>query len=656
MTRRHLTILVLTVATTVPAAAQTSGNGRPVPVVRDAAATDFLPALHLVRPHAPPLDGVRELPRKVLPGRVGSVAPDAVTETLVQESAPVGVASVVEVGFDGLGNVNGVLPPDPTGAIGPNHYVQAVNLSFAVYDRAGTRVYGPANTNTIWANFGGPCQTTNNGDPVVLYDRAAGRFIISQFALPNYPSGPFYECIAVSTTSDPLLGWYRYAFLVSNTKMNDYPKIGVWPDGYYMAVNQFNQNALSWGGAGVVVFERARMIDPALGVPRMIYFDLFSTNANLGGFLPADWDGAVAPPVGAPNVFAEIDDNAWGYSGDQIALWEFRTTWGASPTATFTEAAALPTSPFDSNMCGYARACITQAGTSSRLDAVADRLMFRLPYRNFGTHQSLVLNHTVDTNGADRAGIRWYELRDTGGGWGIHQQNTYAPADGQHRWMGSIAMNDNGDIALAYSVSGSTTSPSLRFTSRKAADAPGQMTQPETSIVAGAGYQTHTASRWGDYAHLSADPIDGTALWFTGEYTATASLAAWRTRIAKIELSADPPPPVAYTHVGDLDPSTTKARNTWTANVSVQVHDETHGPVANATVSATWSGGYSGGASCVTNASGTCTMSSPSLNNKKPSVTLTVTTVSHAVYSYAPGGNHDPDADSTGTAITVPRP
>src|SRR6185436_9963944 len=297
--------------------------------------------------------GVRELPRKTLPGRIGSAAPDGVTETLVQENAPVGVASVVEVGFEGIGNVNGVLPPDPTGAIGPYHYVQAVNLSFAIYDLAGTRLYGPANTNTLWANFGGPCQTTNSGDPVVLYDRAAGRFIISQFALPNYPSGPFYQCIAVSTSSNPLLSWNRYAFLISNTKMNDYPKLGVWPDGYYMAVNQFAQNTLNWGGAGVVAFERARIVDPSQGVPRMIYFDLFSVDPNLGGMLPSDWDGPTAPPAGAPNVFAEIDDNAWGYSPDQIALWKFQTTWGASPSATFTPAGALPTSAFDSNMCGY---------------------------------------------------------------------------------------------------------------------------------------------------------------------------------------------------------------------------------------------------------------------------------------------------------------
>lgn len=536
-----------------------------------------------------------------------------------------------------------------------------MNLSFAIYDRAGTKLYGPANTNTIWNGFGGPCQSTNNGDPVVLYDRAADRFLISQFALPNYPSGPFYECIAVSQGPNPLTsGWYRYAFLVSNTKMNDYPKLAVWPDGYYMSMNQFNQTTLSWGGAGAVVFERSAMLTG--GLARSIYFDLYSVNANLGGMLPSDWDGGTAnpPPSNTPNIFAEIDDNAWGYSDDQIWLWQFQTNWGTPASSTFTSLGTLPTAAFDTNMCGYARACIPQPGTSAKLDALSDRLMFRMPYRNFGTHQSMVLNHTVDTNGADLAGIRWYELRNTGSGWSIHQSATYAPADGQHRWLGSIALNDIGDIALAYSVSGSAVSPSLRFTSRAAADPLGTMSQPETSIVAGSGYQTHSAARWGDYAHMSQDPSEPATLWFTGEYTNSASSASWKTRIAKLVLTTAPPPPTVYSHVGDLDRSTTTAPGGWKAKVTVTIHDGADSPVVqNATVSGTWSGGTSGGGSCVTNSSGQCTITSATMNNKKTSATFTVTAVSHATYSYDNVANHDPDAapqNSNGTSITVNKP
>jgi len=267
-----------------------------------------------------------------------------------------------------------------------------------------------------------------------------------------------------------------------------------------------------------------------------------------------------------------------------------------------------------------------------------------------------VLNHTVDTNGADLAGIRWYELRDAGGGWGIYQQSTLSSADGQHRWLGSIAMNDAGAIALAYSVSGSSVSPSLRFTSRNPGDPLGQMTQPETTIVAGSGYQTHSASRWGDYAQMTPDPIESGSLWFTGEYTNSVSSASWRTRIAKLELTTVPPPPASYMHVGDLDRSTTSARNGWKAVVTATVHDAAHNPVANATVSGAWSGNYSGGASCVTNTSGLCSLTTGNISNKKTSTTFTVTTVSLAGYSYQSGSNHDADGDSNGTAITVTRP
>lgn len=635
----------------VAAWGQESGNGRAVPVVRDAVAYDSMPALHNIRPVPPPIAGVRELPRKTLPGRVGSAAPGGPIDTVVQANAPVGLSGSVGQGFDGVPNVNGVLPPDPTGAIGPNHYVQAVNLSFAIYNRTGTVLYGPVNTNTIWNGFSGPCQSSNDGDPIVLYDRVADRFLISQFALPNYPAGPFYECIAVSATSDPVSGgWHRYAFLVSNTKMNDYPKLSVWPDGYYMTVNQFAQSTLNWAGAGVAAFERSKML---LGqAARMIYFDLYSVNSNLGGMLPSDWDGGAAnqPPANAPNIVAEIDDNAWGYSPDQIWLWQFHADWANPGSSSFTQIGTLPTAAFDTNMCGYARACIPQPGTAAKLDSLSDRLMFRMPYRNYGTHQSLLLNHTVDSNGADRAGIRWYELRNSGSGWGIYQQGTHAPADGQHRWLGSIAANDNGDIALAYSVSGSSVNPSLRFTSRTAADPLGQMTQPETSIVAGSGYQTHTAARWGDYAQLTPDPTDPTALWFTGEYTNSVSSAGWRTRIAKLLLTNAPPPPPEYSHLGVLSSSTTTAKNGWKAIVTVSVHDETHAAVANATVSATWTGGYAGAGSCVTNSSGTCTITSGNMTAKKLSTTLTVTAVSHASYSYNVSANHG------SASITVNKP
>ena len=440
--------------------------------------------------------------------------------------------------FDGVTNRNGVLPPDTNGAAGPNHYVQFVNLSFAIWSKAtGTLVYGPVSGNTLWAGFGGACETTNDGDPAVLYDHLADRWFMSQFALPNYPFGPYYQCIAVSTSGDPTGSWYRYQFKVSDTKMNDYPKFGVWPDAYYMSVNQFTAGS-SWGGQGVAAFERAQMLN---GQPaRMVYYDLFPVDANLGGMLPASLDG-VPPAAGTRGVFAEMDDSAWGYSPDQIQIWTFGVDWTQSPpTSSFTKESALATAAFDSNLCGYARNCIPQPGTSAKVDALSDRLMYRLQYRVLGSDAAMVVNHTVDVDGTDKAGIRWYELRkgpSTGGAWAVRQQGTYAPADGDHRWMGSIAMDKDGNIGLGFSASSGATYPSIRYTGRLAGDALGTMTQGETTLQVGAGSQTHSSGRWGDYSALAVDP-DGCTFWYTQEYYAATSSASWRTRIGAFKFSS----------------------------------------------------------------------------------------------------------------------
>jgi hypothetical protein len=212
------------------------------PVVRNATRTDVSGPVHDMPelPNKPSvLSEIFERPRKLLPNREGTSGPAG--DDAVQESGGEPAVATVESNFEGVANVNSVLPPDTVGDIGPNHYVQMVNLSFAIFDRAGNKLHGPVKNNTLFSGFGGPCETTNSGDPIVLYDEIADRWMMSQFALPNFPSGPFYQCIAVSQTSDPLGSWYRYEFEISKDKLNDYPKFGVWPDGYYMAVNQFRE-------------------------------------------------------------------------------------------------------------------------------------------------------------------------------------------------------------------------------------------------------------------------------------------------------------------------------------------------------------------------------------------------------------------------------
>jgi subtilase family serine protease len=429
--------------------------------------------------------------------------------------------------FDGVSNVNGVLPPDPNGAVGPNHYVQWVNLSFAVYSKNGSLLYGPADGSTLWMGFGGVCEFSNDGDPIVMHDDLADRWVLSQLAIPNFPFGPFYQCMAISQTEDPAGAYYRYEFIVNDIKLNDYPKFGVWPDGYYLAVNQFDVLTQAFQGQGVVAFEREKMLQ---GLPaQMIYFDLYAVNPNLAAMLPSHVDGA-PPPPGAPNFFVQLDEDGFNYvPQDQLQLWKFHADWADPAASIFTGPAILFPAPFDSDMCGYARNCIPQPGTPRRLDSIPDRLMYRLQYRNFGTHESLVVNHTVDVGG-DHAGVRWYELRDPNGTPVIHQQGTYAP-DSDHRWMGSIAMDSSGNIALGFSVSSSSTFPSIRYAGRLAGDPPGVMAQGETELMGGSGSQTDSTSRWGDYSSMSVDPTDQCTFWYTQEYYSATSASGWRTRV-----------------------------------------------------------------------------------------------------------------------------
>ncbi len=449
-----------------------------------------------------------------------------------QTSAIAPNAPATLVNFDGVPNLSSVLPPDTNGDVGPNHYMQWVNLSFAIYSKTGALLYGPAAGNTLWSGFGGVCQTRNDGDPIVLYDQLADRWMVSQFAVPGGLSG-YHQCIAVSQTGDPTQAWYRYDFLWSMTNMNDYPHFGVWPDGYYMTVHEFS-NASDWAGQGVAVFERSQML---LGLPaRMVKFNLYSTDPNMGGMLPSDLDGP-APAAGTPNYFVEPDDDAGGFPQDQVQIWNFHVDWANVANSTFTRNVTLATAAFDSNMCNGAQTCIPQQGTTAKLDAIADRAMYRAQYRNFGGYQTIVMNHTVDATGGDVAGIRWEELRNTGGaGWMIKQQSTFSP-NATNRWMGSVAMNSNGDMAIGYSASSSSMYPAIRYTGRLAADPLNSMTQGEGTLMAGTGAQTHTAARWGDYNMLSVDPSDDCTFWFTSEYLQTTSNSSWRTRIGSFKLA-----------------------------------------------------------------------------------------------------------------------
>jgi hypothetical protein len=354
------------------------------------------------------------------------------------------------------------------------------------------------------------------------------------FTITSTTFGPFYQCIAISQTPDPTGAFYRYAFLISDTKLNDYPKFGVWPDAYYLSINQFTNlpPPNNWGGQGVVAFERDRML---IGDPdaRMVMFDLLAFDPNLGAMLPSDFDGQ-PPPDGSSNPFIEVDFPE-GYPTDRdiLQVFQFHVDWTDPMSSTFTGPLILETAPFNAVLCGF-RNCVPQPGTSQLLEALSDRLMYRLQYRNFTDHESLVLNHTVNVGG-DRAGIRWYEVRRDVGDWGIFQQGTYAPDDGLHRWMGSIAQDGAGNIALGFSVSSSSTFPSIRYVGRLAGDPPGEMSQSEATLIDGGGSQLHSSGRWGDYSNMAIDPTNDCTFWYTQEYYGATSSAAWQTRVGSFQ-------------------------------------------------------------------------------------------------------------------------
>ncbi|NWG27304.1 MAG: T9SS type A sorting domain-containing protein [Ignavibacteriaceae bacterium] len=436
--------------------------------------------------------------------------------------------------WDGIG-ADGYAPPDQSGDVGPNHYMEVVNVRFQIWNKTGTSLLGPLNLGTIWSGFPGPWSSSlNDGDPIVLYDEAAGRWFVAQFSLPNYPNGPFYILIAVSQTGNPTGSWHRYGF--SFTHMPDYPKFGVWPDGYYMSANSFSSGSLNYNGTYVAAFDRSQMLNG--NTATMVSF--LNSPTTTWSLLPSDWNGTVTPPSGAPNYFGQIHDNAEYGGNDGFDIYQFHVDWVTPANSTFTGPTFLATNAF-STVNG-----IPQLGTSQLLDNLSVMTMNRLDYRNFGTHQSMVVCHTIDA-GSSRAGVRWYEFRNTGSGWSIYQQGTYAPADGLERWMGSIALNSSGDIALGYSVSSSTMYPSIRYTGRMAGDPLGVMTLPEETIQAGLGAQTGL-SRWGDYTQMVADP-DGKTFWYVNQYQPSTGSFNWKTRIASMSFGISDPTNVTATPV-----------------------------------------------------------------------------------------------------------
>ena len=547
------------VAASPPAAAQRTARPQPLtPKFSTPVAFDVSPAL-------------RDLPRAARPlifdpNKIIEVRPEPGPEGpkvhsrgysgdgALQPFSPAPTIPAPLLTFEGLSNQDNfnlfgfrVNPPDSDGEVGPNHYVELINLVFAVYDKQGNRLIGPIKIGDLWTGFAIPDCTGASGDPVVLYDQLEDRWLLSQFTT----AGPiFYNCVAISQTGDPTGAYFRYAFS-TGVNFPDYPKYGLWRNMYIITTREFGPTTEY--GIGAYALERDKMLagDPNARDVRF-FLDSAVVPINLigDGLLPPDIDGRRMPANGAPAplVGTQDDGGPYGATSDALNIWELSVKWQADPTASIVLKTQLPVVSFDSIFpCSPgSRDCLPQpgipVGDPRDLDILSyrQRPTFRLSYRNFRTYESLVTNQSVEAR-PGVAGARWYEIRRTGGSYTVYQQGTYAPNDGVHRWMGSIAQDKNGNMALGYSVvNGVDVFPGIRYTGRLNGDPLGQMTQGEGVIINGSGVQTTTNSRWGDYTDMTVDPTDDCTFWYVNEYYTLAgqnsSTAGWQTRIGSFKL------------------------------------------------------------------------------------------------------------------------
>lgn len=398
---------------------------------------------------------------------------------------------------------SGVTPTDPTGAVGPNHFLNAWNSAFRIWDKSGNPLTPVASLATIF-----PGQTM--GDPIVMYDPFADRFIVTQF----YANGFLF---AISQGPDPVNnGWYTYQF-PTNT-FPDYPKFSLWSDGYYITANK---NSGSAGTTNVVyAIERDKILVgntsalmigfPLPGIQTSGFYSPLGFNVN-GSEMP--------PPGNAPIVY--MQDDVWsGVSFDHLKVWSINVNWSTPSSSTISSPQILNTQPFDGLFDGGSFSNLPQP-SGPDIDALQATIMYMAQYRRFPDFNSAVFNFVVDLNGADNlAGIRWYELRQENDGdpWTIYQEGTYAQPNGHSAFSGNMCTDSEGNIALAYTVVSNTQYPSLRYTGRFSTDPLNVMTIAEEAFANGT--QSDPSFRYGDYSQMTIDPVDDKTFWSIGEYFA----------------------------------------------------------------------------------------------------------------------------------------
>jgi hypothetical protein len=470
-----------------------------------------------------------------------------------QEMGTTSALKAAITSFDGQSSP--YFPPDANGTAGPSHFMQTINTVYAIYSKTGAILAGPTNLNLLFGSVTG--STCNDGDPIILYDEQADRWLVVEFSICGSND---YMLVAVSQTNDPTGSWHRYSFDVDD--MPDYEKIGIWQDGYYMATN--NSSA---GKKDIYVMERNKMLSGLTA--QMVGFDNPWRPTTIDGFMcvpPVDNDGTFAP-AGSPGLFVTINDDAIAGGSDQLWIYELAVNWLTPASSTFTRVQQLNVPAFVSDF-GANWDNIKQPGTTRELDAIPQVVMNAPQYRNFGTYQTLVCCHTVDVDNTDHAGVRWYELRKTTGTWSLRQSGTYAP-DAHSRWMGSIRLNGQNEIGLGYSISSTTLYPGIRYTGQTAtayAAGAGTLDLTEQTVVTGAYSQT-SYNRWGDYSGISIDPTDDKTFWFTTEYIGASQ--ARKTRVFSFQVGSAPAQPDLVTQGQSVTPLSVQDGQTATASCNV---------------------------------------------------------------------------------------
>ena len=478
-------------------------------IIISAARHAVSPPLRDIRPLPP--SGTREEheedPRPIPFPRGTSVKPDGA----LQKLALVKVRTKDLFNIAGIGKGDyGFSPiddrPDANGAVGATQYVHAVNRSFAVFDKTtGALLLGPFSASSLWSGFGGTCGTYINGDPIAQYDKLANRWVLSAIATTN-DNPPYAVCFAVSQSSDATGAYYLYEFDYGNV-VPDYDKLGVWPDAYYVTYNTFNP------GAMLCALDRNSMLSGAAATEQCFQLE----SSDYLGVLPSDVDGTASPPAGSPNYLLNFGVNS-------LNEWQFHVDWVNPDNTSLAGPISIPVKPFTPTCGGATGRCVPDKGTE--VTAMGDRLMYRLAYRNFGDHESLLVNHTVVAG--PQYGIRWYELR-TPMTPTVYQSGTYAPGKSLYRWMGSIAMDKAGDIAVGYSAADSAEYASIRYTGRTPDTARGKLLGEKT-VITGGGIET--SNSWGDYTGISVDPVDDCTFYYTNEYMKAPGSNNWSTEIS----------------------------------------------------------------------------------------------------------------------------